>query len=343
MAAASLGAFNFSGGQLADAIAAQRGYTTADQQAAFGAWTPDKWGTGLSPELLRGITQQGWTMAPGADMNGSVAQFNVSKGQPTYDTDADGHPLPATAAPTEIAYHPQGQGAGENYYIYDGDTGKFLRNEKGSGIMSYAQGIGAVAGAGLGFGALGAAAGGGAAAGAGGGAATGAGGGVTGFGDAGTMYAGSNAADAASLGGGGSMYGGAGAGMGGGAAAFSPAGDSQLASTQLGITGDQAAADAAAGPIPSVTVNGAPSGYGGPSLTDALRTASKVYGQMGQQHSQAQMPVYSSSQDQRPSTFLAPTPGFAPIASQLKRAPMLGGLNGPWNPYMTGLMGGNNA
>lgn len=56
---------------------------------------------------------------------------------------------------------------------------------------------------------------------------------------------------------------GAAAGAAGGAAAgsiFNPAADSQLASSQLGITGGQAAADAAAAGIPSVTVNGVPTG-----------------------------------------------------------------------------------
>lgn len=80
-------------------------------------------------------------------------------------------------------------------------------------------------------------------------------------------YAGLDAASAATLGGGASgAYGGglaaaSGAlGSGAGGSVFNPAVDSQLANTQLGITGSQAAADAAAGAIPSVTVNGAPAG-----------------------------------------------------------------------------------
>lgn len=55
---------------------------------------------------------------------------------------------------------------------------------------------------------------------------------------------------------------------------FSPAADSQLASEQLGISGPQAAADAAAAPIPSVTVNGAPGGVLD-GITDSVTKAAK--------------------------------------------------------------------
>lgn len=325
-------------------------------------WGPANYGSGLPPELLARINANAGAPLVLGDVSGSApAQFVVQPGQ-SHSVDYGENSSGMVTDPSEIQYHPQGQGAGENFYRYDANTGNYLGSQKGSGIMSGWQGLLAVAGAGAGFGALGAAAGGaGAAAGTGAGATGGAG--VTGFGDAGTMYAGGNAADAATLGGGGSMYGGAGAagtaGMGGGAAAFNPAMDSQLASTQLGITGDQAAADAAATATPSVTVNGASSGNwlsnmmptggvsnpytsGGPSLTDALRTASKVYGQMGQQRTQqAQMPLMGM-QDNRPSSFVGQAPGYAPIASPPKRSPMLGGLNNPWSPYMVGLMGSTN-
>lgn len=310
-----------------------------NQQAAFGQWTPAQYGKGIPPELLAGILNNGWRS--GSD-DGSSGQFTVQQGQPTYNSDPNGNPLPATTTPGEIDYHPQGQGPGENYYVYD-PQGKFLRTDKGSKVQSYASGVLSVAGAALGMGMVGGAAGGAAA----GADAAGSGAGVTGFGDAGTMYAGSDAAAAGSLGGGASIpYAGVGAagaaGAGGGGAAFNPAMDSQLASDQLGITGSQSAADAAAAPIPSVTVNGVP---GGSSINwgDVLKTGSKVYGQLAQQNQQGQMPVYSAAQDNRPPSFVGQAPGFAPIASQPKKSPMLGGLNNPWgSPYMLGLMGGLN-
>lgn len=56
--------------------------------------------------------------------------------------------------------------------------------------------------------------------------------------------------------------------------AFNAAKDSQLASDQLGITGAQSAADAAAGGIPTVTVNGAPGATRG--VSSALDTVKDI-------------------------------------------------------------------
>jgi hypothetical protein len=81
---------------------------------------------------------------------------------------------------------------------------------------------------------------------------------------------------------------------------------------------------------------------GGISLSDALKTASKVYGQMGQQQTaQSQTPI-PGLQDNRPSSYVGPAPGYAAIASPPTKSPMLGGLNNPWSPYMVGLMGNRN-
>ncbi len=291
----------------------------ANQQAAFNQWNPSQYGQGIPQDLLNGILNNGWRTAPNADYSGSVGQFTVQQGQPQYSSDPNGNPLPTTYSPTEIAYHPQGQGPTESYPVYD-SNGKFLRTEQGSNIQGYASGVLSVIGAAMGMGALGAAAG--------------------------------AAGDAGSAGG----FVGEGAASGvpewdgalantpswtAGAPAFNAAKDSQLASDQLGITGAQSGADAAAAPIPSVTVNGVPGGN--PiSLSDALKIGSKVYGQMGQQHQQAQTPVWTPAQDNRPPSFVGQTPGFAPIASPPKRNPMLGGLNNPWSPYLGGLMGGMN-
>lgn len=66
----------------------------------------------------------------------------------------------------------------------------------------------------------------------------------------------------------GAGLGAAGAGAGAAGAVFNPAVDSQLASTQLGITGSQAAADAAAAGIPSVSISNLASTN--PGLWDSL-------------------------------------------------------------------------
>lgn len=159
---------------------------------------------------------------------------------------------------------------GQNEYKYnaDGTYGGFNPIEdpsKSNWVDKYGPIIAAVGPLGLGFGLAAAGVG---AAGAGAGAAGGAGlgaGAATGA-DMSAFYGGLDAG--ATLGGGatageigvGTAAMGAGAGAGEGAAAagsvFNPAVDSQLASTQLGITGAQAGADAAAAGIPSVSIPG---------------------------------------------------------------------------------------
>jgi hypothetical protein len=125
------------------------------------------------------------------------------------------------------------RGAGEKTNAWYNQDGTFNHDNTGAKNMTNWQGVLAVVGAALGFGALGAATAGGAAAGtaaggaeagaagaAGSGAAAGAaeagaaGAGVTGFGDAGLMYGGADAAAAGSLGGGASVAGGSALGAG---------------------------------------------------------------------------------------------------------------------------------
>lgn len=96
----------------------------------------------------------------------------------------------------------------------------------------------------------------------------------------------------------------------------------------------------------SVNGGAALSSGGGLSLSDALKAASKVYGQIGQQQTaQAQTPLSSfpGVQSNGPSSYVGQAPGFGAIASEPKKSPMLGGLNNPWgSPYMVGLMGNRN-
>lgn len=137
----------------------------------------------------------------------------------------------------------------------------------------------------------------------------------------------------------------------GAAAAFNPAADSQLASEQLGITGSQAAGDAANAAIPSVTVNGTPSSLWGSLFpntgTDTLSSPWSDIGQklltkagtsllsrgasglMGGGGGGSGLSL-SLPQTNQPSTFVGQAPGYYSIASA------------PKNPYMLGLMGGNS-
>jgi hypothetical protein len=191
----------------------------------------------------------------------------------------------------------------------------------------------------------------GAAAGAGG--AGGAGAGVGGIVD-GTAagYAGLDAAGASTLGGGASVGGGSAlGGLGAAGAAFNPAVDSQLANSQLGITGSQAAADAGTSAIPSVTVNGAPSSMWSSLFpntgTDTLSSPWEKIGQSmlkkagtsllnkgisglaGGGGSPGGLSL-SLPQSTGPSTSVSPAPGYYSIAST------------PKNPYTLGLMRGSN-
>lgn len=169
---------------------------------------------GIGQDVLsRMQNTQMWDPSGG---NGSGGSWGVEGGEPIYGSDPNGNPLPVTYGEKRLVWHPAGQGPGEQYPTFDPVTGEFKGYQTGSKVQSYASGIASVAGAGLGFGMIGGAAG--AAGAAGGGAEAAGGAGVTGFGDAGTMYAGADAASAGSLGGGYSLAGGGAAAMGAGAA-----------------------------------------------------------------------------------------------------------------------------
>lgn len=128
---------------LAEALQRQAGGADYMQQQ-WNNWTPDKWQTGLSPEMLDGVVNKGWLTAPNTDLSSNKGISVFSRNPNTG----------------EIAFNPQGHGAGEDYYVYDGNTGKYLRTEKGAKVQSYASGVlsvlGAAAGMGAAFGGLGA-------------------------------------------------------------------------------------------------------------------------------------------------------------------------------------------
>lgn len=257
--------------------------TAANAQAPTGlSYTP---GGTLDPNILKYYQNNpafSATYQVGTPITANGYQIRPE--YPVYDGQGDSGAMPSNTASGYSAW----DGKSDKYQRYDANgnyQGDYAIDSSSpwatyGWIIPAAFSGGALAGVG-GLGAGAAAEGGFGAAGAAGGA------GITGFGDAGLMYGGLDAGAAGSLGGGASVLGGsslgsfgagtaamgAGAeGLGGASDIFNPAVDSQLASTQLGITGSQAAADAAAAQIPSVSLSNFVSSNPGvwQTLTDKL-------------------------------------------------------------------------
>jgi hypothetical protein len=250
-----------------------------------------------------------------------------------------------------------GQQKNATNYMYNPD-GSFNYSYKNTPIMSPAAGLASVVGAGLGFGAIGAlAAGGAGAAGLGEGANIGA---ANALSDAAAYNSLPGTAFAPSTGGLSTATMGAGAAGLGGASevapgVFNPAVDSQLASSQLGITGTQAAAGAA---VPSVTVNGVPGmnnflpSTGGLSLgqigqgAGALNSLLGGNGQGGlaqvlggfndaaqREHSSQSMINWLNQQQSKVDNLYAPgSPEFNQLWDQMSRTDAAAGRNSQYGP-----------
>lgn len=104
----------------------------------------------LFPDAAPGASLDAGTVAAlkansGLGETASGGKWTWEKGQTVFGSDPNGNPTGPVTAPGFLAFHPAGQGPGEDYYKYDENTGAYAGSEKGSKVQSYASGVLSVA------------------------------------------------------------------------------------------------------------------------------------------------------------------------------------------------------